>query len=170
MLEYREADGVVELRTRFSAGKRFALALVGLVPLLAPYELLLKPGWTDVRSVAFGVALAVSLGAMSVSGFMVFAAVAGLDRRIVLDGGTRQLLFTQRSPLSVERTRVWAFDAVEAVEVAVNTWSEGPDTYWVRVRMHGGEELSSGSTNSRSDAEHHVAAIRKMIDGACVRR
>lgn len=48
--------------------------MLGLVPLIAPYELLLEPRWHNYFNVPFLFAAAVSAGAGAVSAFFVWGA------------------------------------------------------------------------------------------------
>ena len=67
------------------AGWRLLFALLSLVPLLAPYELLVRVEWNDYFHPFFLLAAIVSAGAVAVSVFFLFSAAAGLTSRMRFD-------------------------------------------------------------------------------------
>jgi hypothetical protein len=55
----------LEVRSPMRPGMRVVVALLGLFPLVAPCELLVRPAWTAVLHPSFAVAAVVSLGALA---------------------------------------------------------------------------------------------------------
>lgn len=168
MLDCSTSDGVTELVSPMPAGLRVVFALLALVPLIAPYDLLVKPRWDTWLHPAFLVAAAVALGAMAVSGFLLFAAAAGLDQRLRFDTGTSTVTYWRRAPLVPARSVAWRFDAIASIDVDVHGWSEGPDSYSIRVTMTDGTTVSTGSTSSREQAEQYAYRVRAVVRGGCV--
>lgn len=166
VLEYSETDGIIELSSQMPFGRRVLLALIALVPLIAPYELLVRPGWETLLHPAFLFALAVSLGALAVSGLLLFASVAGLEQRLRFDTTTSTFTYWRRAPVVTPQAFIWPFSAIESIELVAHKWSDGPDTYSVHVLGASGTLASTASTESLSDAERYVARLREVVSTA----
>ncbi len=69
-------------------GRRLFFAGLGVLPLLAPYELLIKPNWQHYRNPVFFFVMVISMGAIAISALLFFAAVAGLSSTMVFDRST----------------------------------------------------------------------------------
>ena len=146
-------------------GRRIVFGVLALFPLIAPYELLIRPDWEQWRHPAFIFVAAISLGAVSVSAFLLFAAVAGLAQRMRFDAGSGMLTYWRSAPVVPTVSRTWPFEAVDRVEVVVNTWSEGPDTYSVAIVV-GGRAITTNSTDSRDDVERYVSRIHEVLSAS----
>ena len=85
MLELVSTSDRLEVVSPMPAGWRLLLALLSLVPLLAPYELLVRVEWNDYFHPFFLLAAIVSAGAGAVSVFFLFSAAAGLSSRMRFD-------------------------------------------------------------------------------------
>jgi hypothetical protein len=85
MIQVSDNEERLDVFSPMPSGKRFLFALFALIPLLAPYELMLRVQWNDYRHPAFLLAAIISAGAVALSGLFVFAAVAGLSSRMTLD-------------------------------------------------------------------------------------
>jgi len=86
-LEVAESPERLEIRSPMRVGLRIALAAMGTVPPLAPFELLVRARWNDLTSPAFVIAALMSLGAVAVGAPSVFAAVAGTSS-VSMSGAT----------------------------------------------------------------------------------
>lgn len=155
-----EVNGVLEVVSPMPVGRRVMFALVSLVPLIAPYELLIHVRWTDWRHPAFFFAAGISLGAICLSALLGFAAVAGLEQRMRFDLRRSLLTYSARSPLAGRRTVILPFASIERVEVMTHGWSDGPDTYSIRVVATDRREFHSGSSDSHDLVESHAERIR----------
>lgn len=165
MLELSETDGVLELASPMPVGTRVLFALFGLVPLLAPYELLFRVQWTDWRHPFFFFAAAISLGAMCVSAFFVFAAVAGLEQRARFDIRRSLLTYSARAPLTGLKTTALPIGSIDRVDVVTHGWSDGPDSYSILMVTSDGRQLSTGSSESRELVELYAERIRVITSG-----
>ena len=166
MLEYSEAEGVIKLVSPMPAGRRLLFALLALFPLIAPYELLIKPHWEEWLHPAFFFAAAIALGAIALSLFLLFAALAGLEQRFTFDIPAGEFTYWRRAPILPARSRVWTFDSITGVDLIVHEWSDGPDSYSVRVLGPDGISIDSGSTDSRTDVERYVSRLREILEVA----
>ena len=123
----------MEIRSRMRVGMRILLAALGLFPLLAPYELLIKIDWEHFMNPFFFLAAFISAGAMALSAFLFFAAVAGLSSKIVFDRRTATFSYSSEAP-AVRRTRqVQPLSDVRSTEIGVHDWSDSAPTYHLRI-------------------------------------
>jgi hypothetical protein len=140
-------------------GKRILFLVLALFPLLAPYELLLRPRWNDIVNVFFLFAALVSLGALSVSALLVWGAVAGIKSRMRFDRGRGLFSYTAWAPVMGTRTSRCPLDAIAALETETHEWSDGSPTYSLKVVMADQQTFRSGSSWSREE----VDAIRQRV-------
>lgn len=146
-----------------SGRARAGFALIAALPLLAPYELMVRPDWSDAHGVAWGIALLVSLGAMGVSAFLLLVAVMGLNRRVVFDPAVRKVAATESHLLQLPRTRVMSFADLSGVAVICHDWSDGPSTYELELRPRNGAVVRFGEFSTRAEAE----AVRDELAAMC---
>lgn len=163
MIEFRESRETLEIMSRMPLGSRIVIGLAGAIPLLAPYELLVLPGWERALSPAFLFALIISAGAVVVSGLFVFAAIAGLNERMRFDAGAAVFTYVRSAPVLPLKSVSLPFGAIDRVEVAVHTWSEGPDTFSIRVVAADGRMFDSASSESRAEVEGYAEHIRALL-------
>lgn len=152
-LELLESDDRLELDSPMPPGRRLLFAGLSLVPLLAPYELMVHVRWTSVVHPFFLLAAVISLGAIIVTGFLLFAALAGLESRMVFDRNANRFTYSASAPVVRPWSRDFPIGAIERVETATHEWSDGAPTYSLRVVMTGGEQFTSGSSWSRAEIE-----------------
>lgn len=163
MIEFRESSETIEIVSRMPLGSRIVIGLAGTIPLLAPYELFVRPGWEGSLSLAFLFALIISTGAVVVSGLFVFAAIAGLNAHMRFDAGDSVFTYVRSAPVLPLKSVSVPFGLIDRVEVAVHTWSEGPDTYSIRVVAADGRTFDSASSESRAEVEGHAEHIRSLL-------
>ena len=158
-----ESDGILEIRETMGVGKRAFYIVLALFPLLAPYQLILRPGWTSFFNFMFILALVISLGALFLSGFLVFTAIAGLSTRLRFDPHERLFTYTQEAPIvPFARTQI-AFDQIHGVEVEEHDWSDGAPTYSVRVQIRDGRIYKSGSFWEKQEADQLVIKVEALL-------
>jgi len=158
--ELVERMDCLEIRSRMRVGMRILLAALGLFPLLAPYELLIKIDWEHFMNPFFFLAAFTSAGAMALSAFLFFAAVAGLSSRIVFDRRTATFSYSSEAPV-VRRTRqVQPLSDVRSTEIGVRDWSDSAPTYHLSITVKDGTVFVSGSSWSRDEIEW----IRGRVD------
>lgn len=151
--ELVERVDCLEIRSRMRGGMRILLAALGLFPLLAPYELLIKIDWSHFMNPFFFLAAFISAGATALSALLFFAAVAGLSSKIVFDKHTATFSYASEAPV-VRRTRqVQPLSDVRSTEVGVLDWSDGAPTYHLSITVKDGTVFESGSSWSREEIE-----------------
>ena len=78
MLKVIETKEEIEIQSLMLIRQGALFLLLALVPLLAPYELIVRPHWQHYVNVIFLFAAAISAGAIAVSALLAWAALAGL--------------------------------------------------------------------------------------------
>ena len=116
-IQVSETDGRLDVLAD-AAGKVFAL--LALIPLLAPYELIWRVQWNDYRHPAFLFAAIISAGAVALSALLVFAAVAGLSPRMTLDAARATFTYSTGAPIVPHRTRLFPLSSLESVHVGAH--------------------------------------------------
>ena len=132
---------------------RVLLALIALFPLIAPYELLVRIDWQHYLNPFFFFAALISAGAIAVSAFFVFAAIAGLSSEIIFDKSGSTLTHSFEAPVVRRTRRVYPLSAFSNVETVKRDWSDGSPTYHLEVILDDGTVIESGPSWSRDDIE-----------------
>jgi hypothetical protein len=157
-LHVTEQPGRLEIVSPMPWGRRVLFGFIALVPLLAPYELLYIVRWNTWWHPFFFFALFISLGAMFVSGLLAFAALAGLESRMVFDAASRTFTYSAKAPIAREGASI-TFQEIDRVEVESHDWSDSAPSYSLRLKA-GGRMFSTGSSGSRAEVE----SIREKVD------
>jgi hypothetical protein len=145
----------LEIDGRIRPAMRILLAIIALVPLLAPYQLILSPDWKSYMNPYFAFALVVSAGALAVSGLFLWAAIAGLDSRMSFDKKDRVFAYSYRAPVVPFRRHQVPLDSIERCEIEVHDWSDGPPGYSLRVVLKDGRAFSTDSAERPQAEELH---------------
>jgi|GEM_PF-838009 len=154
----------IEFINTFSPVARVLLALFALVPLLAPYELLIKPSWQGQVSFDWIIPLVISIGAVVVSLGLFVAALFGRGERFLFDASKRQLTYQFKTAFTAGfEQEIYSFDQIEALEIKVHEGDERPDTYDIAIKIAGGHEMKFGDFSSRSDAERYLTILQTML-------
>ena len=142
----------IEITETVSTGLRVFLCVIGLLPWLAPYELLIKPGWTGftITTLFF---LIISLGAISVSLAFIGAAILGLNQAAIIDLDTRSITHRYETAVSALRMKSYSFDDIIKSEVREHNWDSGPNTYSLELYFRDRHKILTGNFSSREEAE-----------------
>jgi hypothetical protein len=155
-----------EIISPMPRGRRLFFALLALFPLLAPYELMIRVQWTGYLNPFFIIAAFISAGAIALSLFLVFAALAGLSSRMTIDAAHSTFTYSHVAPVVRQRTQVFPLSTLESVQVRTHEWSDGAPSYSLMIKMSDGATFNSGSSWSRQDMEHHKAQAEAFLDQA----
>jgi len=149
--------------TAISSTVRLALGIVATLPLLAPYELLIKPVWTDTPSPAWLFAVIISLGALAVSIVLLLVAIFGINRRVEFDATAKTIRVTESHLMQRQRECIYPFSEITQLEVVCHDWTDGPSTYKICLTPSAGKPSAFGDFASRIDAESTLSLLRAMI-------
>jgi hypothetical protein len=142
---------------------RALLAALALFPLLAPYELIVEVEWESYLHWFFLLAAFISAGAIALSAFLLFAAVAGLSSRMVFDAGAGTFVYSSHAPVVRPAPRAYPLGAVASIEVCERAWSDGAPTYHLGVATDDGMVFESGSSWSRGDIESISVRVEQFL-------
>ena len=153
----------IEFNRRLPPAVRVFLLICGLFPLYAPYDLLIRPSWRAGLWPAALFPLLVSIGAMAVGGFFIFAALLGVSQCIHFDATTRTIAHSGKTALTRYSENRYSFRDVEELMVKAHSWSDGPTTYDIVLKIKGARGLEFGGLESQEEAERYVAILKKII-------
>jgi len=159
------SDERLEIRSPMRPGMRVLLALLALFPLIAPYELLVRIDWQHYLNPFFFFAAFISAGAIAVSAFFVFAAIAGLSSEIIFDKSGSTLTHSFEAPAVRRTRRVHPLSAFSHVATAKRDWSDSSPTYHLEVILDDGTVIESGPSWSRDDIEAIRIRVESFIVG-----
>jgi hypothetical protein len=152
----RQTDDRLLLESPMPIGRRVLFLLLALFPLIAPYELILRPCWQGYLNFFFLLSSAVSIGALALSAFLVWAGIAGLGTRMRFDRSRRTFSFEQEAPERKRRTEEFLLDSIADLKLETHDGSDGAPSYSLELVLRDGRILPLGSSRSKTE----VAALR----------
>lgn len=158
-----ETDQTLELQHPLHPLVRVLLLLLSLVPLLAPYQLIYLPDWQSYWNVYFLFVALISLGAMAVSAFLIWAAIAGLSKEIRFDKRSRTFTYIQQAPVVRPQRTDYPLASIKSVEVEKTEWTDGGPSYHVSIDMLDGRKFTSGSSWTRVEVEQERDRVRAFL-------
>ena len=164
MIQVLESAERLEIISPMPRGTRILFALVALFPLIAPYELIWQIEWTDYWNPFFLFAALISAGALALSAFLVFAAIAGLSSRMTFDAAAFTFTYAESAPVVPLRIRTFPLSAVESLQVCTHTWTDGPPSYALTIRMADGTTFDTGSSWSQDKVEQLKAQVGAFLE------
>ena len=147
-----QTNGKIEITETMSTGVRTFLFIMGFLPWLAPYELLIKPGWTGF-SIMTLVFAAISLGAIAISLGFIGAAVFGMNQTVTFDLTARTITHRYETAVNALRTKRYSFSDMTKSEVREHDWDSGPRTYSLEIYFKDKHKILCGNFPSREEAE-----------------
>jgi len=160
MLRVVERGEELNITSPMTPGLRAFYLLIGLVPLAAPYELLIKPGWQTIFHPFFALAAIISGGAVALSALFVWIAVAGIESSARFDRRRRTLTTVERAPIMPTRTRTRPLDELRAIEIEKTEWSDSGPTYSLRLECADGQKLKLLASYARPE---EAEALRRHL-------
>lgn len=154
----------LEIRSRVPAGLRVLCGIVAIIPLIAPWELLIEPAWKSFMHPAFFFALLISAGALAVSALFLMAAVAGLNTVMTFDTSKRMVSTAQSAPLVPFRTIRYQFSRIRELNLEREEVSEGDPSYALVVLTDDGKRLRSPSSTDAAVMEESLRQARSLIE------
>lgn len=160
MQNMTQTETKIEITETMSTGFRVFLFIIGLFPWLAPYELLIKPGWTgfNLATLFF---LIISLGAIAVSFGFIGAAVFGMNQTATFDLAARVITHRYETAVNALRTKQYTLHDIAKTEVREHDWDSGPNTYSIEIHFKDKHKIMCGNFSSRKEAEEMLNTIQK---------
>jgi len=138
------------------------LFLLGFVPLYAPYDLLIRPTWPNGFSMALLLVIVISAGAVFISILFWAAAILGLNQYARFDAAAGVFTYGYETGVTRYGEKVIPMARIEDVSLKENSWTDGPPSYGVAVKI-ARDRMKSLPTLSREEAERCVSAINEML-------
>lgn len=140
------------------------LFLVGLFPLIAPWELLIKPRWQPVGiellwNFGFLFFLAISLGAMTVSFGFLGAAIFGRNQQLSIDAASGHIDYRSRTAFGRERQRSYRLADISGLTVHTHEWDSRSDSYALQLTLADGVQLRMGDSEDRQKMEGYLQVV-----------
>jgi hypothetical protein len=158
-----ESSSQLEFSSDLSWAARALVLIGGVLPLLAPYELLIRPSWRgDVTSI-WWLVLLISAGAVGVSLLAIYFALFGLAQRIRFDSYRRVVTYGFKAAVLRYREKRYPFSAIETLEVRTHEWTDGPATHNLVLKLKGAREIEFGRFTDQAEAERYFSALDRMI-------
>lgn len=144
---------------------RVVIFLVGLLPLLAPYDLLFKVRWESFFNVSFFISFLFSIFIASFSVLIVFIAFFAQNQHICFDRDRSLLTYGWSDAVRAYRETTHRFQEISEPELKVHDWSDGPNSYDLLVKTRSGDKISFGDFSSREEAERYQSIVKTILDG-----
>ena len=151
-------------KTRFPIALRLGLLLISLFPLWGAYDLLFGGvRWNSYFNFFFLFVLVIALGAFSLFLGLAGAGLFGMAQKIIVDPKQGKVIRSWRNFLPRLHRQEYPFNYVRDIEVLTHVWSEGPDSYSLRMHLTSGEDLPIAEIADRKQAHAEAAKIRAAI-------
>ena len=158
-----QTPGRISFENHLTPLHRIVMAFFGLLPLYAPFELIIRPQWPVQFTPFIVVPLLISLGAIVVSLIFLSTAFLGVSQRVLVDTTTGAIVHESRRLLAGTRTSRHPFVSIAEMNIRTVEWSEGPATYHIRISVHGGEIMEFGGFSAEDEARNYLSAITTMV-------
>jgi hypothetical protein len=173
-LEFTQTEDRLEIASPMPVGRRVFFGLIALVPLLAPYELMLGVRWNSWLHPFFFLAAVISLGALALTGLFVFAALAGLESRMIFDRTQGRFTYSASAPIVPLRSQHVPIASLLNAETETHNWSDGAPSYSLRVVTTDGRQFTTSSSSSRQEIEdlrtHVLNFLQSELSGTAIPR
>jgi hypothetical protein len=169
MTEIIKSDTLLTIRDPIPPLKRFVLLLISFFPLLAPYQLLIQPRWNDYFNLVFLFVLVISLGALMVSGFFMWAAIAGINAQMRFNKNEQTFTFLADAPVIPIRTYKYPLQSILGLSIETHDWSEGAPSYALSVEMENKQTYSIGTSWQLEDVERLIKQVEEFL-GSTIQR
>jgi hypothetical protein len=156
-------NGTIEFRSTISPIVRLLLLVGALIPLIAPYELVLRPRW-ESPLVIFGVfAILASIGAVAVSVILAAVAIFGLNEEVTVDPERGVIRYACKRALLPARTCEFPIHALTGVAMTTETIADGPTCHKVVIGISGHGEIESPPIDDRAVAEQYRYRLEELM-------
>ncbi len=165
MKETVETNDRIEFKERMSTGLRVFLFVVGLFPWFAPYELLIKPGWSGFHWLTIFFVV-ISLGAIAVSFGFIGGAIFGMDQTLTFNSQTRTIIHAYKTAVTSLREKRYIFHDVDKIEISTHDWDTGPSTYGLKITFADKHKVFAGDFPGRDEAERYRIKLQEWMRAA----
>jgi hypothetical protein len=158
-----DSSKLIEFSDRVPPLVRALIFVFGLIPLYAPYDLLLPLSRWNSLSIFLVGAVAISLGATVLSLLLLAAALLGISSRVRFDGASRIVTYSWETAVTGLRVRQYAFEEIKRLGIETHEWTDGPATHRLVADLKAGRSFDLGTFDARAEAERYLEKLKKMI-------
>ena len=151
--EVIESEECFVIQTRVGMGTRIFIGLLGLVPLIAPYDFLVKARWNSYFNFPFLLVLIVSIGAAFISAMFVYMGTFATSIKITLDRRAQVFRHSSEAPTIRNKTEEHPLSHIQRLDVRETNWSDGPPSYNLQFVMEGEKVYEVGPFNSLAEVD-----------------
>jgi hypothetical protein len=159
----KQSNNKIEFTSHLSLAARALIMIFGLFPLLAPYELLIKPSWNGKINWLMVFLLLISIGAIVLSIFSICTALFGINQSIQINSTNRIITNGYKPGLLRFRQNQYLFSEIEIVQLKVHEWTDGPTTFNIGLKAVGHREIEFGGFATQEEAEKYLSILKEMI-------
>lgn len=163
MLRIIECKEIIEIQSYLPVGERVLFILCSIFPLLAPYELIIRPNWQSYLNVFFLFAAVISIGAMTVSAFLVWAAIAGLNSKLKFNRADGIMTYSAGAPIVRWNTQKFPIKDITHLRVDKHSWSDGWPSFSFLAQMADGNTFKCGSSWSKKEIDDIVQRVAVFL-------
>lgn len=161
--EVFESKECFVIQTRMGIGTRIFIGLLGLVPLIAPYDFLVKARWNSYFNFPFLLVLIISIGAVFISAMFVYAATFATSIKITLDRRAQAFRHSSEAPTIRNKTEEHPLSHIQRLEVRETNWSDGPPSYNLQFVMEGEKVYEVGPFNSLAEVDQTRQQVQQFL-------
>jgi hypothetical protein len=154
---------LIEFSDRIPSLVRVLIFVFGLIPLYAPYDLLLPLSRWNSFSIFFVGAVAISLGATVLSLLFIAAAFFGISSTVRFDGASHIVTYSWETAVTGLKMRQHSFEEIKRLAIETHEWSDGPATHRIVADLKAGGSFEFGKFDVRAEAERYLEKLKKMI-------
>jgi hypothetical protein len=158
-----DSGKLIEFSDRMPPLVRVLIFICGLIPLYAPYDLLLPLSRWNSFSIFLVGAVVISLGATVLSLIFMAAALFGISSTVRFDGASRIVTYSWETAVTGLRVRRHAFEEIARLGIETHEWSDGPPTHRIVAELKAGRGFEFGKFDARADAERYLEKLEKLI-------
>lgn len=143
---------------------RVLLFLAGLVPFLAPYELLIRPG-VPVFKLGMIPLWVVAIGATCVGIVLLAAAALGFTKTVHFDRQRRLVIVRADGIFGLSHVRTYTFERLDVPGVRRDDDTEGPPVYRLEIPVTGRRRpIEIAVFKSESEAIAQADRLRMILE------
>lgn len=163
-----QSNNAIEFKNYLSKAERILIMIFGLLPLLAPYELIIKPNYSEFPILFKMLNLIISIGAIAVSSFLIYSSFFALNKIIQINSDDKLIIYKYRSAFKPFCTINYSFSKIESINLKAIEWESRADTYTIALKIKDRKrDIDFGGFTSKEEAERYLSILNKIINMKC---
>jgi hypothetical protein len=159
----RESELVFEIRSKVPLGRRLILSLFSLIPLLVPYQLLLKRSSSSYSTPVLFAVVIISLVALAASIFLIWT-VVGMKITLRFDQSKGLFTHSEGAATIGWRENITRLENVAKITIADDYIGDRIPSYGAAVVLHDGHTFQTGTSSTKEEAEEIVRQANLLLE------